>query len=129
MAILVFKGHQATPPTNVPSPTPQNDSPRIVSTKPDPLDGALVSASEVIEINFNRPLENVPELKIRVDPKIDLKVELTTDKKTAKIIPIKDYELGALYTLFILPDSKFEGGGKLGVEKIFHFHTIRYRGV
>lgn len=120
--------------SNQPSPTPaaqtqQNDSPRIVSTKPEPLEEAIISAAEVIEITFNRPLENVGEFKVRIDPKTDFKVELTQDRKTAKIIPAKAYELGAGYTLFIGTETKFDGVGRWGEEKIFHFRTIKYRGV
>lgn len=107
----------------------QEDKPKIISTKPDPLDNTIISASEIIEITFNRPLENAPELKTRMDPKIDYKVELSQDRKTAEIIPAKVYELGTSYTLFISPDSKFDGGGRLDGEKIFHFRTVKYRGV
>jgi len=120
--------------TYQPSPTPvtqvqQNDSPRIVSTKPEPLENAIISASDVIEITFNRPLENVGEFKLRIEPKVDVKVELSSDRKTAKIIPVKPYELGAGYTIFIGPDSKFDGVGEWRQDSSFHFRTIRYRGV
>lgn len=109
--------------------TNQNDSPKIISTKPDPLENTIISADQIIEITFNRSLENEGEFKNRIDPKIDYKIQLSSDRKTAKIIPQKPYELGTTYTLFILPDSKFDGGGKLDGEKIFHFKTIAYRGV
>lgn len=116
--------------SQAPSPVAQqSNSPQIVSTNPDPLDNATIPASQIIEINFNIPLQNVPEFKTRMDPKIDYKVELSQDRKTAKIIPSKPYELGATYTFFISPESKFDGDGKLDGEKIFHFHTIKYTGV
>lgn len=111
----------------------QGDSPRILFTKPDPLEEAIIGANEVVEIIFNRPLENEGELKLKFDPKlqykIDYNIELSQDRKTAKIIPLKPYELGSTYTLFIGPDTKFEGVGEWKQEKIYHFKTIRYRGV
>lgn len=107
----------------------QNESPRIVSTKPDPLEDTIVAATEIVEITFNRPLENVGEFKNRIEPKIDYTVELSGDRKTAKIIPKKPYELGATYTLFIGTETKFDGVGRWGEEKIYHFKTIRYRGI
>ncbi len=107
----------------------KDDKPQIVSTKPDPLDENIVSASEIIEITFNRPLENVGEFKVRIEPKIEYKVELSNDRKTAKIIPAKPYQLGTTYTLFIGPDSKFDGVGSWGQDKTFHFKTITYKGV
>ena len=107
----------------------QNDFPRIVSTKPDPLDNTIISATEVIEITFNRPLENVGEFKSRIEPKIDYKVELSGDRKTAKIIPAQPYNLGSTYTLSIGPETKFDGAGRWGEEKTFQFRTIKYTGV
>lgn len=107
----------------------QNNSPWIISTKPDPLEEAVISAMEEIEITFSHSLENEGQFKIRLDPKTDYKIVLTQDRKTARIVPQKPYELGAGYTLFILPDSKFEGVGEWKEEKIFHFQTIKYRGV
>lgn len=107
----------------------ENDSPQIVSTKPENLDQTIISASDIIEITFNKSLQNVPEFKIRIDPKVDIKVELSQDRKTAKIIPIKPYELGSSYTLYINPDTKFDGMGNWGETKTFHFRTIKYTGV
>ncbi|MDO8573191.1 MAG: Ig-like domain-containing protein [Candidatus Daviesbacteria bacterium] len=112
-----------------PAPVDPNGPPKIVSTKPDPLDENIVSASEIVEITFNRPLENVGEFKSRIEPKIDYKVELSGDRKTARIIPIKPYSLGTTYTLYIGPDSKFDGIGEWREDKTFHFKTITYRGV
>lgn len=114
---------------NSPSPTSQNSSPQIVSTKPDPLEDTIVPATEPIEITFNRPLENVGEFKLRIDPKVDFKIALSGDRKTAKISFNKPLELGVTYTLFIGPDTKFDGAGAWGNEKIYHFKTIRYTGV
>lgn len=107
----------------------QNESPKIISTKPDPLEETIISATEIVEITFNRPLENVGEFKSRIEPKIEYKVELSGDRKTARIIPAKPYELGTTYTLFIGPDSKFDGVGEWRQDKTFHFKTVKYRGV
>lgn len=107
----------------------ENPQPKIISTKPDPLEEAVVSATEVIEITFSKPLENTGEFKHKIEPKVDYKLELSQDRKSVKIIPQKPYELGTTYTLFISPESKFDGGSRLDGEKIFHFRTIRYRGV
>lgn len=117
-----------TPPT--PSQAPSaTDKPQIVSTKPDPLGDNIIGASDTIEITFNRPLENVGEFKSRIEPKIDYKVELSGDRKTAKITPAKPYQLGTTYTLFIGTETKFDGVGRWGEEKIYHFRTIKYSGV
>lgn len=120
----------STPTPSLPPPViAASEKPQIISTKPDPLEEAIISAAEIVEITFNRPLENVGEFKSRIEPKIDYKIELSGDRKTAKIIPAKPYNLGATFTLFIGPDTKFDGVGRWGEEKIFHFKTINYRGV
>lgn len=128
IVISIWPKSSAKPEPNHPS-ISENQSPKIVSTKPDPLEEAIISANETVEITFNRPLENVGEFKVRLETKKDFKVELSPDRKTAKIIPFKPYELGTTYTLFIGPDTKFDGAGAWGQEKIFHFKTIQYRGV
>lgn len=112
-----------------PVPADQDKIPKIISTRPDPLENSIVSTTEIVEITFNRPLENIGEFKNRIDPEIDYKVELSGDRKTARILPAKPYILGTTYTLFIGPETKFEGVGRWGEEKVFHFRTITYRGV
>lgn len=107
----------------------QNESPKIVSTKPDPLEDNIISGSDTVEITFNRSLENAGEFKSRIEPKIDYKVELSGDRKTARIIPAKPYPLGTTFTLFIGTETKFDGAGSWGQEKVFHFRTIKYTGV
>ena len=124
----LIKPQQTTPLPSA-APSQQSDSPKIISTKPDPLEEAVIFATEQIEITFSHPLENEDQFKNRMEPKTDYKIVLSQDKKTAKIIPQKPYNLGTTYTLFILPDSKFEGIGEWREEKIFHFQTIKYRGV
>ena len=114
---------------STPKPISETDSPQIISTKPDPLDNAIVSATETIEITFNRPLQNIGEFKNRIEPKIEYKVELSGDRKTAKIIFEKPLDLGTSYTLSIGPDTKFDGMGDWGQNKDYHFRTITYKGI
>lgn len=110
-------------------PVTQNDPPQIVATKPNPLDNSFISTTDIVEITFNRSLENVGEFKSKLSPEIEYRVELSNERKTAKIIPSKSYSLGTTYTLFIGTETKFDGVGRWGQEKIFHFRTITYRGV
>lgn len=117
---------QSPPP---PSPVTQNETPKIVSTKPEPLEDTVIAATQTIEISFNRTLQNAAEFKLRIEPETDYRVELSGDRKTAKIIPNKPYPLGTTFTLFIGPETKFDGVGKWGEEKVFHFRTIKYTGV
>lgn len=123
--IFLLKGN--TP--KQPVPTSQPESPRIVSTKPNPLENAVVSATEIVEITFNRPLENIGEFKFRIDPKSEIKIELSPDRKTAKIIPQTPFELGVTYTIFIGPETKFDKAGNWGKEAIYHFQTVKFRGI
>lgn len=117
-------------PDNSPAPPSQpNEAPQIVSTKPDPLNETIIPADQIIEITFNKSLQNAPEFKVRIEPKIDFKVELSQDRKTARILPVKPYNLGEAYTLYIEPDTKFDGVGSWGMDKSFHFRTIKYRGI
>lgn len=107
----------------------QNDPPQIVSTKPDPLDKTIITADQIIEITFNRPLENVGEFKVKIEPKIEFKLELSGDRKSGRIIPAKPYELNSTYTISIGSDTKFDGVGNWGQDKSFQFRTIKYTGV
>lgn len=116
-------------PATVPKQVSQKGEPQIVSTKPDPLEDSIIAATDSVEITFNRPLQNVGEFKSRIEPNVDYKVELSSDRKTAKIIPVKGFLLGTTYTLFIGPETKFDGVGRWGQEKIYHFKTITYQGV
>lgn len=130
---LIFKKNAPAQLKNQSNPTSaantQNNPPEIVSTNPDPLEDNIVSSTQTIEIAFNRSLENVGEFKFRIEPKINIKIELSGDRKIARIIPIKPFELGTTYTIFIGPETKFDGIGNWGQEKIYHFRTIKYTGV
>lgn len=111
------------------APDQQNEPPKVISTKPSPLDNTTIPTSQIIEITFNRSLQNAPEFKVRIEPKIDFRVELSQDRKTAKIITSKPFDLGTTFTLSIGPDTKFDGVGEWGQNKSFQFRTVSYKGV
>lgn len=107
----------------------EEENPRIVSTSPAPLDQTVLLPTQSFEITFNLPLQNNGEFKNRIEPDLEYKVELSSDRKTARITPLKPLALGQGYTLFILPDTKFDGAKNLNQELIFHFKTISYKGI
>lgn len=89
----------------------------------------VIVPTQVIEMTFNKKLENAPETKIITDPSSEIKVELSDDRMTAKIIPVKPYKLGQGFTLFLKKETKFEGGKVWGRDEDFHFTVIDYKGV
>lgn len=104
----------------------------LVSTKPDVLmqkKDIVVVPTQVIELTFNKRLENGPETRIVTDPPADFRIELSGDRMTAKLIPLKPYQLGQGYTLFLKGETKFEGGKTLGRDEDFHFTIVDYKGV
>lgn len=109
---------------------PQSQEPSLIATIPSPLEEAVIPPSQIIELTFNMPLENIPEFKHKFDPiSFKYKIELSSDKKNIRIIPERPYEPGLGYTLFIMPDTKFEGKKTLGKDIIYHFRTVNYKGV
>ncbi|GEM_PF-1687741 len=106
-----------------------SDKPIIVSTVPSSLDEAIIVPTQVIEITFNMPVENSGEFKHRLEPKSEYTVKLSDDRKTVKITPNPILKLGTTFTLFILTDTKFDGGKRLEQEKVYHFKTLEYKGV
>ncbi|MBI4037107.1 hypothetical protein HY385_01645 [Candidatus Daviesbacteria bacterium] len=116
-------------PTQVKSVSTQTGDPQIVATNPTPLENSIIFPTQTVEITFNQPLENRGEFKNRLDPKADYEIKLSEDRKTAKIIPTTPFKLGTTFTLFILPDTKFDGHKLLNREIIIHFRTIEYKGV
>lgn len=103
--------------------------PRLVSIKPDSLEGATILPTQTIEVTFNHPLQNVPETKWRIDPKIEMKVELSVDKKIIKFTPTKAYDLGQGYNLIITGDTKFDNNKLLNTDYHWAFQTIKYTGI
>lgn len=125
--IFIFQqGLYSKPTDNTPM---QSDEIKIVSTNPNPLEGATILPIQKIEITFNRPIEGSGEFKTTMDPQLDYKIELSEDRKTAIITPNKPYTLGGGYTLHIMGNTKFDGKKQLDREEIFHFKTINYSGV
>lgn len=106
-----------------------SDTPKILSTNPDPLDNSVIPAVSFIRITFNKPLQNPGEFKVRMIPEIKFSKALSDDKKTGIINFEKSLDLGMSYTLIIGSDTKFEGAGNWNQEKQFHFSTVSYKGV
>lgn len=104
----------------------------IISTNPDPLEGATILSNQYIEITFSKPLV-ASEFKHKFDPDIEYKVEVLNSQKdkggTTVRITFKNLELGSGYTLFVLPQTKTEESEELGKDYIYHFKTINYKGV
>jgi len=127
---IFYKTTPITKPTHqTTQATIQVKEPLILTTNPSPLEEATILPTQIIELTFNYSIVAPSELKHKIDPPADIKIELSADKKTVKVVPIKPYKLGSGYTLFIQPDTKFEGGKILKDEKIFHFKTISYKGI
>lgn len=108
------------------------DKLEIVSTNPDPLEGAVILLTQTIEIKFNKRL-SVSEFKHRFDPEVEHEVEAIYDKisntTSLKIKFKKPLNLGSGYTLFILSNTASEDNKLLEREFNYHFSTIKYKGV
>lgn len=131
--LALFKGlPQALLSTVIPpSPTPSQSGqePRVVATNPSNLDYAVILPTQTVEITFNLPIENEGEFKNSLEPKVDYIIKLSEDRKTAKIVPVTPFTLGTTFTLFIKPDTKFDGHKTLGHDIYYHFQTVAYKGV
>lgn len=115
-----------------PSPAIQSEKPTVISTSPSPLNESIILPTQKIELTFNYPLENTGELKIKIDPPIELKITLSSDRKTATLTPIKPFELGRTFSLTIkggTNETKFDGGKRLDQDYSYNFRTIEYRGI
>lgn len=107
--------------------TQETAEPSVATT--NPVDRATILPTQTIEITFNQPLENVGEFKNNIDPKVEYTVELSSDRKTAKITPKGSFALGTTYTLTIKPDTKFDGHKLFNKDYTLQFKTIDYRGI
>ena len=107
----------------------KTESPQITSTSPSPLDQTILLPDQAFSISFNQPLEGLLALKTSSEPKLDLDIKLSDDRKTLTVKPKKSYQLGGGMTFTILPDTGFEDGSKLGQEEVFHIKTIQYKGI
>lgn len=110
----------------------KSDDLKIISTNPEPLDGAVILPTQNLEIKFNK-LVSVSEFKHMFDPELEHEVQADYDKisntTTVKIIFKKPLDLGSGYTLFVLSDTNSEDNSRLGNEYVYHFSTIKYKGV
>ncbi len=107
----------------------QNDRVEVLSTSPTPLNGSTVFPTQTIQITFSQPAQNIPELKVRIEPSVELNLQLSLDRKTLKISPKTTFGLQQGYNLIIPADAKFDGSKTLGKDMQFHFKTIDYSGV
>lgn len=136
LLVVVFKDEQAgldkpnNPAEKPTSASIPSDKPQLVSTKPDPLDEAYISAVSPIEMTFNIPIENWGEFKHNLSPETaKYKGKLSDDRKTVIITPEGSYPVGTTFTLKVSPETKFDGGKRMESDIIIHFKTIDYRGV
>ncbi|MCL4366754.1 Ig-like domain-containing protein [Patescibacteria group bacterium] len=123
--------YTATPVQTLPSQqTPTiNSEPQVIKTDPDPLNQATILPNQTISLEFNYPLQNKDELKIKIDPSTEFEVNLSSDRKTAQITFPNPLDLGRAYSLVIGPDTKFDGAKNLGHDIQYQFKTINYQGV
>lgn len=111
----------------------QPQSLRVISTKPDPLEGATIAATQDIEIKFSKPVF-VGQLKIKFDPVLDYNIETVNQIKantsdSFKITFKEPLALGSGFSLMIQGDTQTEDGQRIDKEYIYHFKTVRYKGV
>lgn len=109
-----------------------SSEPQLISTTPVELfekKPLIFRPDQIIELHFNAELENGPETKLILDPPAEIKIDISSDGKTAKITPVKPYKLGQGYTIFIKPETKIKGGKTLGKEYGMQFNVINYSGI
>jgi hypothetical protein len=133
LLIAVFNfglGNDPDPVSQDPQPNP--NEPQLISTTPPELykkKPLIFKPDQIIELHFNAELENGPETKLVFDPPAEVKIDISSDGKTAKLTPVKPYKLGQGYTLFIKPETKIRGGKTLGKEYGLQFNVINYQGI
>lgn len=111
----------------------QNDKLQVVSTNPDPLEGAILLPTQSIEVTLSKEVV-VSELKHKFDPETKNTVEVLDNKGTTKgkvfKITFKDpLKPGVGYTLFIETNTHTESGETLDKQYVYHFKTISYKGI
>ena len=128
------KFFKATEKTSEPEITSKvsEDKLEILSTNPDPLEGAVIMPTQEIEFKFNKQL-SVSEFKHKFDPEVEHEVKTEVDETekstTVRITFKKPLELGGGYTLFVLANTISEDNKLLNRDFVYHFSTIRYKGV
>jgi hypothetical protein len=111
--------------------TPQADKLQIITTTPNPLDGATILPTQTIIVAFNKPVA-ISEFKHRFDPEVEHTIETQTNDwkgTTMKITFKKPLQLGSGYTLFIESNTHTEAKEGLDHQYVYHFTTISYKGV
>ncbi len=103
--------------------------PAPVSTNPSQLENAVVLPTQEISITFNQPLFNLPEIRWKLDPSVEMEVKISDDRKTVYFKPKEAYSVGSGYSLHIGKETKFESEQRLADDAIWHFRTIEYRGI
>ena len=110
----------------------QGDSLKIISTSPDPLDGAVLPPStKSIEVGFNHPF-SISVLKYKFEPELEHEV-LASDSgnnsfgASYRFTFKEQLELGQSYTLTIFSDTRTDNNLSLGEDKSFHFKTIPFK--
>lgn len=133
VAVLFFKANILNKESSIKQETESKqteDQLNITSTSPDPLEGAVIMPSQIIEIKFNKII-SVSEFKHKFDPELEHEV-LSEDEKSGTVFKIKfnkPLDLGSGYTLYVLPDTNGVDKKTLGKDVIYHFSTIKYKGV
>ncbi|QQG43752.1 MAG: hypothetical protein HYW45_01885 [Candidatus Daviesbacteria bacterium] len=134
MGFFLFKDSLSIGQQNPQKEATQEKQLKIVSTKPNPLDNAIILPTQDIEITFNMPVMK-SEVKHKFDPEtLEYDLEVlnginTSYGQTFRFKFKKPLQLGSGLTLFILPNTHTEDGIKLDQEFIYHIKTISYQGV
>lgn len=101
---------------------------KVLSTTPEKLHGSTLLPTQIIEIKFNKVLNNDPA-DLKIEPETKYNAHVTDSGKTLRIEPLEPYKLGSEYTITIKQGYDLQDGNKLDKDIIFRFRTIEYRGV
>ncbi len=113
-----------------PSVSPGQEEVKVVSMIPANLNGSTININQEIALTFNYPIDEADkkfELFITPDP--GYKLQMSSDKKTVKVILNKSFELGQTYGIHISNEAPFQGKRRLKDDLDYTFHTITYSGV
>ena len=120
------------PVTSITTPPTQTEQFKLISTNPNPLNESTILPTQDIELTFNKEVVR-SEIKYKIDPEVLHKIEVINGKNDStgtnfRIVFTKPLELGSGYTLFIYFNTHTN---KINLDKeyIFHFSTIKYRGI
>lgn len=131
---LVFKPQPAKE-ESIPAPNSQDEKLKIIKTNPELLDDTTILPTQSIEITFNKVVPK-SEFKHLLAPEVkNYEIEALggpdSSKGTTMKINFKDpLQLGGGYSLIIYESTRAEKeSDKLDKEYIYHFKTIKYKGV